>query len=128
IGKIYVPAEILSKPSKLNDLEMNIVKLHPEIGHEILSSIEFPWPITRIILEHHERIDGSGYPRGIKGRDMLLESKILSVADVVEAMASHRPYRPSLGMKSALEEICKNKGRFYDRDVVEACVKVLTEV
>jgi HD-GYP domain-containing protein (c-di-GMP phosphodiesterase class II) len=112
LGKIVVPAEILSKPTKLKNSELEIIRDHPQAGYEILKDIVFPWPIARIILEHHEKMDGFGYPNGSVGGNTLLESKILTVADVVEAMASHRPYRPALGIDAALAEIEKNKGRF----------------
>jgi HD-GYP domain-containing protein (c-di-GMP phosphodiesterase class II) len=102
--------------------------MHPETGYEILKSLDLPWPIAEIIRQHHERIDGSGYPRGLSGEDILLEARILSVADVVEAMSSHRPHRPSLGLNHALHEILKNKGRLYDADVVDACLKVFREM
>ncbi len=127
IGKINVPAEILSKPSKLSDVEMNLVKTHPQVGREILKSLKLPWPICQIVLQHHERADGSGYPNGISGDNIDIEARILAVADVVEAMASHRPYRPSLGVDKALEEISKNTGIFYDPNVVSACLKVFQE-
>jgi PAS domain S-box-containing protein len=121
IGKIAIPAEILSKPTKLTEVEFSLIKIHPRAGYDILKDIEFPWPISRIILEHHERMDGSGYPNGLTGKDLLIESKILSVADSVEAIASHRPYRPALGVDKALEEIERYKGAFYDHAVVDAC-------
>ncbi|MCD6407528.1 PAS domain S-box protein [bacterium] len=124
IGKISIPAEILSKPRKLTEIEMNMVKNHPREGVEIIKFIEFPWPIHKIILQHHERLNGSGYPEGLKGDEILLEARILAVADVVEAMSSHRPYRPALGIEKALEEIKKNKGILYDPDVVDACIRV----
>jgi len=127
IGKIYVPADILSRPGKLNDLEFEIIKTHAQYGYDILKNIEFPWPIAQIVLQHHEKLDGSGYPNKIKGADILLFSKILTVADVVEAMASHRPYRSALGIDRALEEISLNKGKLYDPDVVDACLKLFTE-
>ncbi len=127
IGKIYVPAEILSKPGKINNIEFELIKIHSQVGYDILKGIEFPWPIAKIVMQHHERIDGSGYPQGLLGNDILIESRIISIADVVEAMSSHRPYRPSLGINMALEEILKNKGRLYDPDVVDACVKVVKE-
>ncbi|MGB9836315.1 MAG: HD domain-containing phosphohydrolase, partial [Candidatus Saccharicenans sp.] len=113
IGKIYVPAEILSKPTKLTELEYTIIKTHPQAGYDILKNIEFPWPIAQIVLQHHERINGSGYPNGLKNGEILLEAKILAVADVVEAMSSHRPYRPSFGLDRALEEIRSNRGVLY---------------
>jgi PAS domain S-box-containing protein/putative nucleotidyltransferase with HDIG domain len=127
IGKIYVPAEILSKPGKLSEAEYNIIKTHAQVGYDILKTIEFPWPIADIVLQHHERINGSGYPAGIHGKDILLEAKILAVADVIEAMATHRPYRPALSIEDALEEISENKGKLYDPEVVEACLKIFEE-
>lgn len=122
VGKISVPAEILGKPTRLTELEFGIIKTHPEVGYDILKSIEFPWPIAQIVLQHHERMDGSGYPQGLSGEDILLEARIIGVADVVEAMASHRPYRAGLGIDKALQEISRNKGIFYDPDVVDACL------
>jgi PAS domain S-box-containing protein/putative nucleotidyltransferase with HDIG domain len=127
IGKIYVPAEILSKPGKLNEFEFMIIKTHSEVGYKILSKIEFPWPIADIVHQHHERINGSGYPQRLTGKDILLEAKILGVADVVEAMSSHRPYRPALGIAVALEEISRNKGVIYDAEVADACLKLFAE-
>lgn len=127
IGKISVPAEILSKPGLLSPLEFSLIKTHSQIGYDILKDIEFPWDIASMVLQHHERLDGSGYPQGITGDRILLEAKILTVADVVEAMASHRPYRPSLGLDKALEEIKGKRGRFYDSDVVDACVALFAE-
>ena len=127
IGKISLPAEILSKPSKLNEMEYSLIKDHSKIGFDILKSIEFPWPVARIILQHHERIDGSGYPQGLKGKKILLEAKIIGVADVLEAMSSHRPYRPALGIDKALEEISQNRGILYDTEVVDACSKLFKE-
>ncbi len=127
IGKISVPSDILNKPGRLSEGEMIVIKGHSQISYDILKNIEFPWPVARIAYQHHERLDGSGYPLGLKGRDILLEAKILSVADVVEAMASHRPYRPALGIDAALDEISKNKGKLYDPDVVDACVKLFKE-
>ena len=126
LGKIAVPAEILSKPGRLNDIEFNLIKLHPQAGYDILKDIEFPWPIAKIVLQHHERMDGSGYPHSLSDKDMLQESKILGVADVVEAMASHRPYRPALGLDVAVEEISRNKDILYDPTVVDACVKIIS--
>lgn len=125
LGKIGVPAEILSKPKKLSETEFSLIKTHPEVGYNILSEIEFPWPIAEIVYQHHERIDGSGYPLGLAGADILLESKIMAVADVVEAIASHRPYRPALGKAAAAEEIRKKSGTFYDPAVVEACLEII---
>ena len=127
IGKISVPAEILSKPGTLTDIQFGLIKAHPKTGYEILKGIEFPCDIARIVLQHHERIDGSGYPQGLCGDDILLEAKILAVADVVEAMSSHRPYRPALGIEKAVEEISSNKGKRYDPRVVEAFEKVLNK-
>lgn len=124
IGKICIPAQILSKPGKLNEIEFSLVKAHPGIGYDILKNIEFPWPIAQMVLQHHERIDGSGYPSGLAGSEILLEARTLAVADVVEAMASHRPYRPALGLDKALEEISKNRGVLYDPEVADACLKV----
>ncbi len=127
IGKIGVPAEILSKPGRILDFEYNIIKSHSEIGHKILQEIDFPWPIADMVLHHHERLDGSGYPLGLKGGAIMLESRILVVADVVEAMASHRPYRPARGLDLALGEVELNKGILYDPDVVEACLALFKE-
>ena len=127
IGKISVPSEILSKPDAINEAEYTLIKNHPEIAFETLKDIESPWQTTEIIMQHHERLDGSGYPLGLAGEDIILEAKILGVADVIEAMSSHRPYRPSLGIDKALEEILKNKGKLYDPKVVDACVSVFNE-
>lgn len=124
IGKISIPAEILSKPSRLTDIEFDLIKTHTQIGYDILKDIEFPWPVADIVLQHHERINGTGYPNGLKGDDMIIEVKIMAVADVVEAMASHRPYRPARGIKFALNEISENKGILYDPDVASACIRV----
>jgi PAS domain S-box-containing protein len=125
IGKISVPAEILSKPGILTDIQFALIKTHPKTGYEILKGIDFPWDIARIVLQHHERLDGSGYPQGLCGNDILLEARILAVADVVEAMSSHRPYRPALGIEKALEEILSKKGILYDSRVAEAFEKAL---
>ena len=127
IGKLYVPAEILSKPTKLSDLEYSMIKMHAQVGYTILSKIDFPWPIAQIVHQHHEAINGSGYPQGLAGKDILLEAKILCVADVVEAMSSHRPYRPALGISAALNEISQKRGILYDREVVDACLKLFRE-
>ncbi|MFH2134113.1 MAG: HD domain-containing phosphohydrolase [Pseudomonadota bacterium] len=127
LGKIQVPAEILSKPGKLNDIEYALIKFHPQAGYEILKGINFPWPIARMVLQHHERLDGSGYPQGLQGDDILLEARILTVADVVEAMSSHRPYRPGWGDEKALEEIISKRGVYYDPRVVDACVTLFRE-
>ena len=127
LGKISVPSEILTIPRKLTALEYSLIKNHPQSGYEILKDIEFPWPIARMIVEHHERINGSGYPNGLPGEDLLIESKILSVADVVEAMATHRPYRPALGIDAALSEITANRGILYDPEVVDACLRLFRD-
>ncbi len=127
IGKLYVPAEILSKPTKLTDLEYALIKMHAQAGFTILSKIDFPWPIARIVHEHHELVNGSGYPQGLAGKDILLEARILCVADVVEAMSSHRPYRPALGVGAALEEISLKRGILYDREVVDACLRLFRD-
>ncbi len=127
IGKIQVPAEILSKPIQLNESEINYIKTHPQVGYDILKDIEFAWPIAQIVLCHHERIDGSGYPFGLSGEDILIEARIIAVADVIEAISSHRPYRPALGIDKALEEVSQNKGTFYDPVVVETALKLFNE-
>jgi PAS domain S-box-containing protein len=124
VGKLYVPAEILSKPGRLSEVEFNLVKIHSQASYDILKNVEFPWPVAQIVLQHHERLDGSGYPQGLKGEDILLEAKILAVADVVEAMASHRPYRPALGIGQALDEISQKSGILYDSKVVDACFRL----
>jgi len=127
IGKVYVPMEILGKPGKLNEIEWQIIRTHAEGSYNVLKSIEFRWPIAEAVLQHHERLDGSGYPKGLTGKDIILEAKILMVADVVEAMASYRPYRPSMGIEAALEEIGRNSGVLYDVDVVKTCIKLFRE-
>jgi PAS domain S-box-containing protein/putative nucleotidyltransferase with HDIG domain len=127
IGKISVPVEILNKPGRLSGTEFDIIKGHPQAGYNILQEIELPWPVAQIILQHHERLDGSGYPQGLKNGGIMFEAKILAVADVVEAMASHRPYRPALGVEAALEEIAKNQGILYDPEMVDICQSLFTE-
>lgn len=127
IGKMAVPAEILSKPTKLTTLEFDLIKVHPEVGFNIIKEIEFPWPIAQTVHQHHERLNGSGYPRKLKGDQIILEARILIVADVVEAMSSHRPYRPALGIGPALEEINKNRDLLYDSKVVDACLRLFNE-
>jgi len=127
LGKISIPTEILSMPRKLTEIEFKLVKTHSEVGYSILKDIEFPWPIAQMILQHHEKVDGSGYPQGLKGNHIMLEARILVAADVVEAMASYRPYRPSLGIEAALGEIEKNKGVLYDSAVVDTCLKLFRE-
>ena len=127
LGKISIPSGILSKPGRLSDIEFSLIKTHPQVGYDILKKIDFPWPVAQVVYQHHERIDGSGYPRGLRGNEILLEAKIMAVADVVEAMGSHRPYRPALGVEKALEEISKGGGKIYDPEVVDACTAVLSE-
>jgi len=127
VGKVNIPASILSKPGKLTDIEFEMIKTHPQLSYNMLKKIEFPLPIGDIILQHHEKIDGSGYPRGLKGKDIMIEAKILTVADVVEAMSSHRPYRPALGIDVAVDEIKNNKGKLYDPAVADSCIKVVTK-
>ena len=127
IGKLSIPAEILSKPTKLSGIEFSLIKEHAKRGYEILKDVESSWPLAEIVYEHHERIDGSGYPRGLKGEEILIEARILAVADVVEAMASHRPYRPALGMDAALQEIEKNRGILYDPAAVDICLMLIRE-
>ncbi len=127
IGKISLPAEILVKPIPLTDIEISLIQAHAQAGYDILSGIDFPWPIADIVVQHHERLNGSGYPRGLAGEEILLEARILCVADVVETMASHRPYRPSIGMDKALEEITTNRGVLYDLHVVDACLTLFKE-
>ncbi|MBN1931526.1 MAG: GAF domain-containing protein [Desulfobacterales bacterium] len=124
VGKLYVPAEILSKPDKLTEIEYSMAKFHVQAGYDILKGIDFPWPVTKIIEQHHERMNGTGYPNGLVGKDIIIEARILGVADVVLSMALHRPYRPALGIDAALEELEKNKDVLYDSDVVNACVKL----
>jgi PAS domain S-box-containing protein/putative nucleotidyltransferase with HDIG domain len=124
IGKISIPAEILSKPGKLSDMEFSLIKVHSQTGYDILKDVELPYPIAKIVLQHHERLNGSGYPQGLKNGQILLEAKIISVADVVEAISSHRPYRPGFGIDVALEEIEKNAGVLYDAEVVDVCLRL----
>jgi len=128
VGKIRIPAEILSKPGRLAPLEFELIKQHSQSGYEILKSIDFPWPIAQIVLQHHERLNGSGYPQALKGEQILLEAKIIAVADVVESMTSHRPYRPGLGIDAALHEIELNKGELYEPEAVEACIRLFREL
>jgi len=127
IGKIHLPAEILSKPTRLTPVEFDLIKAHPQTGHDILADISFPWPVADIAWQHHEKLDGSGYPQGLKNGEICLEARIVAVADVVEAMASHRPYRPALGIEKALEEIKAHRGGWYDPSAVDACIKLFTE-
>ncbi len=127
IGKIYIPAEILSKPGKLADIESSIIKTHPQVGYDVLKEMRFPYPVALTVLQHHERMDGFGYPQGLSGDNVLMEARILAVADVVEAMASHRPYRPAIGIDNALREISQNSGILYDPEVVDACLCLFKE-
>src|SRR5450830_1399983 len=127
LGKIQIPAEILSKPGKISDIEFSLIKTHPQAGYDILKDIHFPWPLAQIILQHNERLDCSGYPQRLKGEAILLEARILSVADIVEAMSSHRPYRPGLGIDAALDEITRRRGTELDPVVVDACLRVIKE-
>ena len=127
IGKFTVPVEILNKPGRITETEFNIIKTHAEAGYNVLKEIEFPWPVARIVLQHHERLDGSGYPQRLKDAGIMPEAKILAVADVVEAMASHRPYRPALGIEAALHEISMNKGILYDPDATDICLRLFTK-
>ncbi len=127
IGKISVPSEILARSGNITNLESDIIATHAQVGYEILKTIEFPWPVLEAVLQHQERLDGSGYPAGLSGEKIILEARVLAVADVVEAMSSHRPYRPTLGMDKALLEITKNRGIRYDADVVDACLRLINE-
>ena len=127
IGKIAVPSEILSKPGKINDIEFSLIKTHSQVGYEILKNIEFPWPVAKIVLQHHERLNGTGYPNGLSGKDILIEARVIAVADVVEAMATHRPYRAALSIEKALYEISTNSGILYDPNVVAACLRLFNE-
>lgn len=127
MGKISIPAEILSKPGKLSEVEMQMVRRHPQAAFEILKEIDFPWPVDLIVLQHHEKMDCSGYPQGLAGEDILLEARILCIADVVESIESHRPYRPGLGIDKALEEISNNRGILFDQNVVDACLRLFKE-
>lgn len=125
VGKVYIPAEFLNKPTKLSEAEFTIIKSHPLVGYNILQHVEFPWPVSQVVLQHHERLDGSGYPYGTAARQLLTESRILAVADVVDAMTSHRPYRAALGVEAALDEIQQHKKTQYDEEIVEACDDLL---
>jgi putative nucleotidyltransferase with HDIG domain len=128
IGKLSIPTEILSKPTKLTtEIEFSMIKEHAQSGYEILKDVDSSWPLAQIVYQHHERMNGSGYPRNLKGDEIILEARIMAVADVVEAMASYRPYRPTLGIEAALEEIEKNKGILYDDTVAEACLRLFRE-
>ncbi len=126
MGKLSVPPEIVTKPGALTPFELSIIKQHPGKAYEVLKDIDFPWPVAEMVLQHHERLDGSGYPLGLKGNAIRLEARVLAVADVVGAISSHRPYRRSLGLEAALKEIDANKGLFYDSEVTRACERSLT--
>ena len=125
IGKLYVPAEFLAKPGTLTDEEFNVIKTHPLMGFDIIKDIEFPWPVASIVLQHHELLNGSGYPYGLEGNEIRIEAKILCVADVLEAMSTHRPYRSSPGLREAMNELIINKGILYDPEAVNACIELL---
>ncbi len=127
IGKIQLPAEILSKPTSLSNLEFQMIQTHAQVGYDLLKDIQFPWPVADIAHQHHERMDGSGYPQGLKGDEICLEARIVAVADVVEAISSHRPYRASLGIDAALDEISSKREKFFDAAVVDACLKIFKE-
>ena len=127
IGKIYVPSELLNRPGHLTETEFSLIKSHSEVGYEIIKGVEFPWPVAEMVLQHHERIDGSGYPLGLEGDAICHEARIIAVADVIEAMSSHRPYRPALGIEKAIGEIEQNSGQLYDRDAVNAAIVLYRE-
>jgi HD-GYP domain-containing protein (c-di-GMP phosphodiesterase class II) len=127
VGKIQIPAEILNKPGRLSEIEFGLIKNHPETGYEIIKGVEFPWPVAEMVYSHHERIDGSGYPRGLRRDEVPFGAHVLAVADVVEAMSSHRPYRPAIGIEAALAEIESGRGRIYDERVVDACLRLFRE-
>lgn len=127
VGKISVPSEILSKPGRLSEAEMDIVRSHAQAGYEIVKNVQFAWPIAEMVWQHHERLDGSGYPRGLKGDQIMLDARIISVADVVDAMAGARPYRRALGIDAALAEILRGRGMLYDPRVADACVSLFRE-
>ncbi len=127
IGKVNLPTEIISKPSKLIDVEFNLIKNYPKVGYDILKKVDFPWSIAEIVLQHQEKIDGSGYPRGLKGDEICIEAKILGVANVVEAMSSYKSYRPALSIDEALAEISNNKNILFDPEVVDTCIKLFKE-
>lgn len=127
LGKIYIPAEILNRPGRLSEHEFGMIKTHPSIGADILKGIEFPWPVIKMVEQHHERLDGSGYPNKLSSSEIIDEAKIIAVADVVEAISAHRPYRPSLGLEKGIEEIKRGKGIIYDEKIVDACISVLVE-
>jgi len=125
VGKIAIPSEILSKPGRLTPAEFALIREHPARGHEILSNVEFPWPVALVAMQHHERMDGSGYPQGLKGEQITIKARIVAIADVVESMSAHRPYRPAHGIKQALAEIERGKGTAFDADAADACLHVI---
>jgi response regulator RpfG family c-di-GMP phosphodiesterase len=125
LGKIAVPAEILTRPSRLSNMEFSLIKTHSKVGYDILKGIDFPWPIAETVYQHHERMDGTGYPRGLKGDEILLEARIMAIADVVEAIASHRPYRPAFGIDAAAEEISDKRGALFDPELADACLRII---
>ena len=127
IGKVNLPTEIISKPNKLIEVEFNLIKNYPKVGYDILKKVDFPWPIAEIVFQHQEKIDGSGYPRGLKADEICIEAKILGVANVVEAMSSYKSYRPALSIDEALAEISKNKNILFDPEVVDACLRLFKE-
>jgi putative two-component system response regulator len=127
LGKIRIPAAIINRPGKLLQVERDVINIHPQVGYDLLKNIPFPWPIAEIVYQHHEKLDGSGYPRGLSGDEILMEARILGVADLVEAESSHRPYRPTMGIDSALEEIYKHRGTRYDAAAVDACLSLFRE-
>lgn len=125
VGKISIPIEILTMPRRLTPLEFELIKVHPRVGADILQGVEFLWPLAEMVLQHHERMDGSGYPQGLQGEEILLEARIIAVADIIDSMAAYRPYRPALGLEAAMDEIISGRGQRYDADVVDACLAVL---
>jgi response regulator RpfG family c-di-GMP phosphodiesterase len=127
IGKLGVPSELLSKPARLNEIEFQLIKTHSKTGYDILKNIDFPWPVAEIVYQHHEKINGTGYPRGLTGKDILIESRIITVADITEAIASHRPYRPKLGIDIALKELSACRGVLYDAEVVDTCIRLFNQ-
>ncbi len=127
LGKIAIPAEILNKPGRINEIEFALIKTHSQMGYDILKNIDFPWPIADIVLQHHEKFNGTGYPNGIKEDQILIQARIIAVADVLEAMASHRPYRAALGIDAAFKELEQNSGTMFDAEVVYSCVRLFRE-
>jgi putative nucleotidyltransferase with HDIG domain len=127
VGKIAIPTEILTRPGPLSELEHRLIRDHPQLSSDILKTIDFPWPVAEIVRQHHEKMDGSGYPRGLKGDEILMEARILVVADVLESLAFHRPYRPGHGIEKALEELTSHRGTLYDGAVVDACLRLFKE-